>query len=366
VLFGLENTMSDMGLKNTDSLEPCGTHAHGGKLSNVSHVHVLRGGLLESRHRIHAAILRPDGSLLTSVGDPNHTSFLRSAAKAFQALPLVPRMERYGLEARHLAVAMASHAGEDIHVQTVQDMQERAGIDPGWLVCGVHAPFNPAARSALKVRGEKPTVLHNNCSGKHSGMIAVSLANGWGHVGYQRPDHPLQQEILRSLQELMSTDEVGIAVDGCSVPCFRVPLRAAALGAVRLANPPSAPEHHRDTLEIAFQAARANPLLIAGTGRIDSVLIEHVPGLISKIGAEAFMLVSVRDTRHGPLGIAMKVEDGAERVLEVAMLSILEQLGMLDTRHPALHGFAHPILKNVAGLEVGTMRSTIALELPSS
>ena len=328
----------------------------------MAYVHVLRGGLLESRHRVHAAVVRPDGSLAAHLGDPSFSSYLRSSAKAFQALPFIPVLERYGLGSRHLAVAMASHAGEAVHVQTVREIHDAAGINPDWLVCGIHAPFNEDARNQLREHGERPSVLHNNCSGKHSGMIAASLANGWGHEGYQNPDHPLQQEILRGIGELFGLSTVETAVDGCSVPSFRVPMRNAALAMTRLADPASAPDTYRERLEIAFAAMRAHPLLIAGTGRTDTVLMEHVPGLVSKIGAEAFVCLAARESRFGPVGIALKIEDGAERALGVATLAVLEQLSVLDTSNPAFSSLAHPIIKNVAGLEVGELRASFEIE----
>ncbi len=328
----------------------------------MAYVHVLRGGLLESRHRVHAAVVRPDGSLVASLGDPGFSSYLRSSAKAFQALPFVPMLERYGLDSRHLAIAMASHAGEAVHVQTVREIHDHAGIDPNWLVCGIHAPFNEAARAELRAKGEHPSVLHNNCSGKHSGMIAASLAKGWGHENYHLLEHPLQQEILTGLGELFNLDHVETAVDGCSVPCFRVPMHNAALGMARLAQPERAPETYRDRLEIAFQAMRDHPLLIAGTGRTDTVLMTHVPGLISKIGAEAFIGLAARETRYGPIGITIKIEDGSERALSVAAVAVLEQLGLCDTSNPAFSSLAHPITKNVAGLEVGELRANFELD----
>lgn len=307
--------------------------------------------------------MRPDGSLVASLGDAGFSSYLRSSAKAFQALPFIPTLEPYGLGSRHLAIAMASHAGEAIHVQTVREIHDRAGIDPDWLVCGIHAPFDDRARAELRERGERPSVLHNNCSGKHSGMIAASLARAWGHEGYQNPDHPLQREIVAGLGELFELDRVETAVDGCSVPSFRAPMRNAALGMARLADPQSAPEAYRERLEMAFSAMREHPLLIAGTGRTDTVLMEHVPGLVSKIGAEAFICLAARESRFGPVGIAIKIEDGAERALSAAATGVLEQLGLLETSDPVFAPLARPITTNVAGLEVGELRANFEIIL---
>ena len=332
----------------------------------MSYVHVLRGGLLESRHRVHLAAIRPDGSLLASVGEPNFSSFLRSSAKAFQAIPLVPVMNRFKLEPQHLAVAMASHAGEDAHVNTVADFQATAGIDPGWLVCGIHWPFDDDARAALRAKGERPSVLHNNCSGKHTGMLAACIARGWPTEGYANPDHPLQLEIAAHIQKLMNLDHLEIGVDGCSVPCFRMPLSNAALGMAKIAAPNLMPENqsleYEEIFETEFAAMRAHPNLIAGTGLIDTLLMRHVPNLASKIGAESFMLIAVKDSQHGPFGMAMKIEDGNERARDVAMLEVLAQLGLMKRHDTNFSSLSKPILRNHAGLEVGQIRAAFELQ----
>jgi L-asparaginase II len=326
----------------------------------MSSVHVLRGGLLESRHRVHLAAIRPDGSALASLGDPHFSSFLRSSAKAFQAIPFVRIMDRFGLESRHLAVAMASHAGEPEHVETVAEFQARAGVNPDWLVCGVHWPFDDAARAALRARGERPTVLHNNCSGKHTAMLAACLALGQPTAGYERPNHPLQLEIHAHVRASMGVNFLETGVDGCSVPCFRMPLANAALGMARLAAPGTSPEY-RDVFEIEYAAMRSHPTLIAGTGLIDTLLMTHVGGIVSKIGAESFMLVAVRESPHGPFGMAMKIEDGGERARDVAMLEIIAQFGLIGRDDPNFAGLTEPVLRNHAGLEVGQIRPAFEL-----
>jgi L-asparaginase II len=326
----------------------------------MSYVHVLRGGLLESRHRVHLAAIRPDGSLLASTGEPNFSSFLRSSAKAFQAIPLVPMMDKFNLEPQHLAVAMASHAGEDAHVNAVADFQARAGIDPSWLVCGIHWPFDDAARAALRANGERPNVLHNNCSGKHTGMLAACIARGWPTEGYANPDHPLQLEIAAHIKKLMNLEILETGVDGCSVPCFRMPLTNAALGMAKLAAPDQNLEY-AEIFETEFTAMRAHPNLIAGTGLIDTLLMTHVPNLASKIGAESYMLLAVKDSQHGPFGIAMKIEDGNERARDVAILEILVQLGLLERHDANFSSLSEPILHNHTGLEVGQIRPAFEL-----
>jgi L-asparaginase II len=270
-------------------------------------------------------------------------------------------MQQFNLEPQHLAVAMASHAGEDAHVSTVADFQARAGIDPSWLVCGIHWPFDDDARAALRAKGQRPNVLHNNCSGKHTGMLAACIARGWPTEGYANADHPLQLEIAAHIKKLMNLDHLEIGVDGCSVPCFRMPLTNAALGMAKLAAPDQNLEY-KEIFETEFAAMRAHPNLIAGTGLIDTLLMRHVPNIASKIGAESFMLVAVKDSQHGPFGMAMKIEDGNERARDVAMLEVLAQFGLLERHDTNFSSLSEPILRNHAGLEVGQIRPAFELQ----
>jgi L-asparaginase II len=326
----------------------------------VSFVHVLRGGLLESRHQVHAAVVNSDGRLIAKVGNPSFSTFLRSSAKAFQVQPLIPFLDKLNLESRHLAIAMASHAGDAIHVETVLELLVRAGVDSAWLKCGIHAPFDPETRKEMRVIGLKPTVLQNNCSGKHAAMLAACLAKGLPTQNYYLPGHPLQQEILEVIKTCFGTSDIGMAMDGCSVPCFRVPLENAALAMSRLAEPSRLPGYETG-LELAFSAMRDHPHLIAGTNRSDTVLMQTQDNLISKIGAEAYVGVAVRDSSHGHLGIAMKIEDGSERAGSIALLQILEQLNVLSDPS-ALESLRTPVTKNHAGLEVGEYRAAFDLE----
>ena len=324
----------------------------------MAYVHVLRGGLLESRHRVHAAVVRPDGSLLASVGSADFTTFLRSSAKPFQAQVLIPFLERFNLNSSHLAIAMASHGGEAVHTQVVAELMERTGVDPAWLICGIHAPFDAQTRNELRVSGEKPNVLHNNCSGKHSGMLAACLALGLPTQGYATLEHPLQKQILEIMQHILETDDIGVAVDGCGVPCYRVPLHRAALGFAHLAASDSLPSH-QSGLEIAANTMQTHPYLIAGRDRIDTALMQAVPSAVSKIGAEALIGVGVHSSSHGPLGIALKIEDGSERARDVAIHRILEELGVIGADE-LLSYRAAPIL-GVAGNAVGAIQPAFDL-----
>ena len=324
----------------------------------MAYVHVLRGGLLESRHRVHAAVVRPDGSLLASAGHADFTTFLRSSAKPFQAQVLIPFLERFNLDSSHLAIAMASHGGEPVHTRVVAELMERTGVDPAWLICGIHAPFDAQTRNSLRVSNEKPNVLHNNCSGKHSAMLAACLALGLPTQGYANLEHPLQQRILEIMNDILETDDIGVAVDGCGVPCYHVPLHRAALGFAHLAVADSLPSHHAG-LEIAANAMRAHPYLIAGRERIDTALMQAVPNAVSKIGAEALIGVGISSSSHGPLGIAMKIEDGSERARDVAVTRILEGLGVIGADD--LVSYRSAQIVNVAGDAVGEVQPAFDL-----
>jgi L-asparaginase II len=326
----------------------------------MSYVHVLRGGLLESRHKVHMAVVSADGRFIASVGNPQFMSFLRSSAKAFQVQPLIPYVQQLGLESKHLAIAMASHAGDATHVETVLELLARGGVDSAWLKCGIHPPFDAATRKEMRVIGIKPTVLQNNCSGKHAAMLAACVVKGLPTEGYYLPDHPLQQEIQEVIKSCFGTSELGIGIDGCSVPCFQISLEQAALGMARLAEPQSLPEYTTG-LELAFTAMRTHPHLIAGTNRTDTVLMQSQNNLVSKIGAEAIHLMAIRDSKHGNIGIATKIEDGSERVLEVALHRVLTQLeGLSDPE--ALTAWQAPTIKNHAGLEVGQYQAAFDLK----
>lgn len=333
----------------------------GVKLSRVSFVELWRGPVVESRHRVDAAVMNAAGELVAFAGDPRFITFLRSAAKPFQAQPLVQIMDEFGLQPRHLAIACASHNGEAIHRETVRELQTLAGVDPGWLVCGTHQPFDAITRAELALRGERPGVLHHNCSGKHSGMLAACLGRGWPTEGYEHASHPLQQEITRVLTTL-SGEAPQEATDGCSVPTFALPLTASALAFARLADPNGAPPEFRAGLERVFDAMTANPYLVAGRTRFDTLAMEATPGLLAKIGAEAFQGLAVRESRFGPLGVVVKVEDGGDRARDAAVTRVLAGLSVVSEAEAPYGGYAVVEQRNHAGLKVGEMRAGFRLQ----
>lgn len=326
-------------------------------------IEVWRGDIVESRHRVHLAVVQSDGRLLASAGDPDLVTFMRSTAKPFQALFFAATLERYGLGARHLALACASHAGEDVHVATAKEILAAAELPASALRCGVHPPFSEAAREALRALGEAPTVLHNNCSGKHSGMLAASKAFGWPLENYTALEHPLQRGIVEAIAEVSDFADVRRAIDGCGVPTFALPLRNAALALARLADPAVGPPAFRERLGAAFDAMREHPLLVGGSEAFDTRLMRAVPGVASKFGAEMFHALALRETRHGALGVALKIEDGgnATRARDAAVLRVLDRLGVAP-ESALLPKLTSPILHNAAGTEVGRVQAAFELQ----
>jgi len=322
----------------------------------VGQVIYTRGEHPESQHDVHVAVVDVQGRLLAHCGDAELLTFPRSSSKPVQALPLALAAPELPLD--ELAIACASHAGTPQHLAVVERLLARSGSSVTDLRCGTHPPFDPDVAADLIRRGERPTPLHHNCSGKHAGMLLACTLSGWSREGYTEPDHPLQRRIRELHAELagLSLDEVRVGTDGCSVPAFALPLSSAARLFARLAAPGG---ESAAGLERIFQAMQAHPFLIAGPGRLDTTLMPLVPGLAAKMGAEAFYGLALRQTPHGPLGVAFKVIDGGERARAPLTLALLEALGLPLTDE--LRTLAPSQQFNWAGREVGQVQVRLPL-----
>jgi L-asparaginase II len=338
---------------------------------------VERDGHPESWHCGAAAVVTPTGSLIGRLGDPAQATFLRSCAKPLQALDLVLAggVERWALSTEDLALICASHSGTPEHARRAADLLARGGFDAAALQCGAHPPLDEAAARALREAGETPTALHNNCSGKHAGMLLCCRLHGWPTESYLELDHPLQQRVLEHVATLAAVpaDQIAIAVDGCGVPTFSVALAGAARIFAALADPAAAVAslpHRSGNAELAAaldRVARAMtgaPAMVAGPGRFTTRLMEVTGGrILAKEGAEGLYAVAVR----GPvaLGAALKVADGSSRPRDGAVLEMLRQLGCLSGEELAIlaaEGFHRPQRRNHAGRLVGEVVSDFDLE----
>ena len=317
---------------------------------------VYRGGLVENRHRASLAVYG-EGGLVAYAGSPALVSYLRSSAKPFQALALflTGAAERFGLGEEEIALATASHDGTPLHVEVAARFLGKLGLGPEHLVCGAHPPLSKEARQALERAGLGPTPLHHNCSGKHAAMLAAALALGAPTEGYERPEHPVQALNRRTLGALAGAEPLH-ATDGCSVPTFALPLARAARAFYLLARPEEAPEAYREALLRVQGAMRRHPHLVAGPGSIDTFLMERLP-VVAKRGAEGYYGLALLSTPKGPLGVALKVEDGSAQAREVLVVALLRALGLSPGPTP----WDRPEVRNHRGLPVGHLEARLEL-----
>jgi len=327
-------------------------------------VSVTRGGLVECVHRGHVVAVDDRGRLLRSAGDPHYLTYARSSAKLLQAIPVVASgaAARFGLEAQEIALLCASHSGEERHVEVVSRILGKLGVDEGALRCGVHSPFHKPSAAALRRAGEAPRAVHNNCSGKHAGMLALAKHLGATLHDYKLPEHPVQRAMLASYAAFagVPAPSVTLGVDGCGVPVYGAPLSALALAYARLAAPDgAAPEP--DARRTVVDAVIEHPEMLAGTDRFDTALIRVTNGrVIGKMGAEGVFAAAVPGEG---LGLAVKIEDGAQRGLYPAVAEALLQLGWIDAAAgAALAEFHAPKIRNWGGDEVGAVVPSFRLE----
>ncbi len=326
-------------------------------------VEVRRGGSVESRHRVSAALVDAQGRLVAHVGEPELVTFLRSAAKPLQALPLVADgvTEAFEFSDEELAICCASHSAEPKHVETVLRLLERIGCGEDDLECGPHLPFHAASAEALQREGRLPTRVHNNCSGKHTGMLAWARHSGAETAGYRTADHPVQLRIRREISHWTETpsERLQIAIDGCGVVTYAQPLAGMAGAFARLI---AAAEE--DAASPAGRVARAmtgKPYYVGGAGRLSTRLMQATGGrILAKYGAEAVMCLADRQRRWG---VAVKVEDGAKRAVGPAVIEVLVQAGLLtDGEVQALDEDHVPPVSNTRGEIVGELRATFRLK----
>ena len=312
-----------------------------------------RGGVVESRHRVHAAVVGSDDRLAAAAGDPQLVTFWRSCAKPFQVMPLVATggFDCAGWGDDQLALACASHGGEPEHVALAAGMLASLGLEEGDLACGPHEPLAARGARVLRESGIRPTRLHNNCSGKHAAMLARAVIERWPHEGYERPEHPVQQGCTAEVARWSGLDasRIPTGIDGCGVVVYALPLEAMARAFGRLARAARADD---DVPARVVHAMRTRPFLVGGTDRFDTVLMEETDGrVLAKVGAEGVHTVAVVDDG---VGAAIKAEDGAPRAQYPAVLRLLQHLGALPAElPPRLAEFMERPVRNTRGEVVG-------------
>jgi L-asparaginase II len=322
---------------------------------------VLRGDTVESEHLVHIAVSDGRG-LVASAGDPTLVTFLRSAAKPLQALPVVEDgvARTLKLTGSELALCCASHNAEPRHVRAALSILRKAGLEEGDLACGPHPPMRPSEAARMAASGERPRSVHNNCSGKHAGMLALAVHHGWSTEGYQRPGHPVQKRMRAEIERWsgVPSDELRTGVDGCGVLTFAMPVVAMARALARFGRAAAVGDPGPATV---VDAVARHPFMIAGTGRLCTDVIVATGGrVVAKTGAEGVYCAMV--PREG-WGIAIKVEDGARRAADVALIAVLEQLELLSgAERKRLKAWRAPVLRNTRDEVVGEVTSEITLD----
>lgn len=347
---------------------------------------VYRGGHLESFHTGSIAVVDATGHLLAFAGDPNLRTCLRSAAKPFQAIPLLEYggVDEFDLSGEEIALTCSSHGGEPMHVSTAAALLRKGEFDEEDLLCGAHMPFDDKAAAEIRAAGEEPSPLHNNCSGKHAGMLLATRVMDVPSAGYIDPDHPVQVLIQSTLADFagIAAGEIPIGVDGCGVPAFFLSLHRAAFAYARLmatSEGPAAPgalERYSESAPVAVEAMTSFPAYVAGNWSITTPLIEAFGGeLLAKEGAEGFYAMALSPALRRELsdrlhvaddvaiGIALKINDGSMgRGRNPVILRTLELLGLDVDGRPELQPTREWLVRNVVGAAVGEVRAEFDLE----
>lgn len=347
---------------------------------------VYRGAQIESFHTGSVAVVDALGHLLAFAGDPALRTFLRSAAKPFQAIPLLEYggIDEYELTGEEIALTCASHAGEPAHVSTAAALLRKGEFDEDDLLCGAHWPYDEKSANDLRVAGERPSPLHNNCSGKHAGMLLATQLMDVPSSRYIDPDHPVQVLMRSTVAEFagLESDEVPIAIDGCGVPTFYLSLHRTAFAYARLmassegAGAPGALERYAGSASHVVEAMTTFPYYVAGGASITTPLMEAFGGeVLGKEGAEGFYAMAISPSLHGELadrlkvpedvsiGIAIKVHDGsADRARYPTIIRTLEALGIDVSARRTLQKFRDWQIRNHAGTLAGDVRAEFDLE----
>jgi L-asparaginase II len=321
-----------------------------------------RGTVVENSHVVHIAVTDSTGSIVCSFNDPSRLTLVRSAAKAAQAVVAVEAgiMEKFGFTSAELALMCASHSSEPAQVEAVLAMLAKLGLTEDALICGGHPALGDAVNKNWAATGYIPTAACNTCSGKHVGVLATAIALGYSPVGYEKPEHPVQQHARKALAEVLGIEpgDITWATDGCGLP-------TPAFGLDKLANVyRRIAAGETPAMKLVGEAMSSHPGQVGGVGRFCTELMQAFDGqVIGKFGADGTYAVGVRQAGNQPsVGIALKAEDGNVRVLYAAVCEALEQLGVGTTQQRERLAKWHKlVVTNTLGNQVGEYKFGFAL-----
>jgi L-asparaginase II len=319
-------------------------------------VRVVRSGLEESVHQGDIAVADPTGTLVASAGDPSRVAFARSSMKPLQASVSLS-LSSFDYPDREISVMCASHNGEPVHIAAVRDILERTGVPESALQTPAMLPWDQ--ESALAAPHRLP--INSDCSGKHVGMLGASKEQGWDLASYRSPDHPLQEHVSRAVEAASGERPAVVGVDGCGVPVHGMPLLAMATIYARLAAADelrAGGDELRTAAGRAVRAMRAEPYQVAGRNRVDTAVMDAVPDVVVKAGAEGMICAALIDRG---LGVALKIHDGFHRASGPALVRALAALEVVDDAAlRTLQPYAEPDVLG-GGLPVGSLRAEFEL-----
>jgi L-asparaginase II len=345
---------------------------------------LTRGNIVESTHFGSIAVVDSNGRLLAWYGEPKLVTFMRSSAKPFQALPFIEHGgdRTFHLTSKEIAIICASHEGTDEHVEVIKGIQAKVGVSESDLLCGTHLLSHLPTIEAMRTRGERVSPNRNNCSGKHTGMLAHARMRGLPIADYVNPEHPIQKSILETVSEMcgIEADRVEIGTDGCSAPNFAMPLSNAALGFARLCDPRSLSQERATACRRITSAMMANPVMVSGVGRFDTRVMEVCSKrILVKGGAEGYQAMGVMPGALGAespgIGIVFKVSDGDisvrgtdgsfhNRARPPIALEILKQLKIISEKEMKALAEFGPVtpVTNTRKIVVGEARPVFTLK----
>ena len=330
--------------------------------TNPIAVSLTRGGIVECSHRASVAIVDGTGAVVRHHGNVESPIFPRSAVKILQAMPMVESgaVEDFKLTPEEIAITCASHNGEKQHAHTSACILSKIGLGEPDLECGCHRPTYMKRHEQMVRDNEPLTQLHNNCSGKHAGMLALAKQKGWDTKGYVEQTHPVQQSIMGTMEMMFGCDmsHAPVDVDGCSAPAWAVPLKNMAYAFAQVADPSRLPTEKEHAVRTLRDTVMANPYYIAGTKRFDTTVMEALGNkAFIKVGAMAVHGIALPE--YG-LGVAIKVDSGLTQASETIAINIMQQIGVLDgigdEAMAKLQPYLEPVLKNCRDIPFGTVR----------
>jgi len=317
---------------------------------------ILRGQTVESSHLIDAVVVDSRGKVVESFGQISNPTFPRSAIKMIQALALLESgaSDAFALSLKRISLACASHQGEEIHTSEVRDWLDKIGLSSSSFECGAHYPYDEQTKFKMIRENQKPSALHNNCSGKHCGMLTTALFLKENPAGYSKYDHPVQVRLRKILGELagINYDLAPWGIDGCGIPTYAIPLEKMAVSMSALLAESDSSSVRKQAAQHILQAVTAEPEMISGTKGLCSKIIRISNGRsIAKTGAEGIYAGLI--PAQG-LAMALKVRDGATRAAELAAVHLLQKFkGLNESETSQVLPLTDAVLTNWSGTKIG-------------